>query len=87
MQDGAGTSGLTQLFNSVILDEVYEKKKEKIKNSDGVIIRSKESLHYYQIYQKYFEVEKSDSSPKCPYCQGSILKNSKFCRMCGAFPI
>ena len=62
-------------------------KKEQIKNSDGVTIRSKESLHYYETYRKYYEPIKTDSSTKCPYCKFSILKDSKFCRMCGAFPI
>ena len=87
MQDGAGTNGLTHLFDSVISNDIFEKKKEQIKNSDGVVIRSKESLHYYEIYRKYYEPIKSDSSTKCPYCKFSVLKNSKFCRMCGAFPI
>ena len=87
MQDGSGTNGLTQLFDSVISDDIFEKKKEQIKNSDRVIIRSKESLHYYETYRKYYEPIKSDSSTKCPYCKFSILKDSKFCRMCGAFPI
>ena len=42
MQDGAGTTGLTNLFESVISDEIFVEKTKKIKVSDGVTIRSKE---------------------------------------------
>lgn len=89
LQDGAGTSGLTQLFNSIINDSVYQEKKKTIQESDGVEIRSKESLHYYEIYRKYFKEPSKlhSSNDKCPYCQFKVGFDSRFCRMCGAFPI
>lgn len=89
LQDGAGTVGLTQLFSSIINDSVYQEKKKSILESDGVQIRSKESLHYYEIYKKYFDepLKLHSSDDKCPYCQYSVGFDSRFCRMCGAFPI
>ena len=89
MQDGAGTVGLSNLFESIITDELFAKKTEKIKTNDGVTIRSKESLHYYEIFKENFEIpEKSDPSERyCPDCTSKISENSKFCRMCGKFPI
>lgn len=89
LQDGAGTTGLTQLFSSIIKDSMYEEKKKTILESDEVQIRSKESLHYYEIYRKYFDVPSKlhSSDDKCPYCQFSVGFDSRFCRMCGAFPI
>ncbi|KKM73555.1 hypothetical protein LCGC14_1409340, partial [marine sediment metagenome] len=89
LQDGAGTVGLTELFSSVINDSIYQEKKKTILESDEVQIRSKESLHYYEIYRKYFdEPSKLPSSDnKCPYCQFSVGFDSRFCKMCGAFPI
>ena len=88
MQDGSGTSGLTELFNSVISDEKFEEKKEEIAKTDEVILRTKESMHYYEIFRKYFDTpDISDSKNSCPYCKNSVLENSKFCRMCGAYPI
>ncbi len=89
MQDGSGTVGLTQLFDSVITDSIFEKRKNEIQESDGVTIRSKESMHYYEIYRKYFELpsELHSSTSICPYCKYSVEINGKFCRMCGAFPI
>ena len=89
MQEGAGTSGLTNLFETIITDTVFSEKTKEIKEKDNVTIRSKESLHYYQIFKENFDLsEKYDSNNKpCPDCTSEIDENSKFCRMCGKFPI
>ena len=89
MQEGAGTSGLTNLFETIITDTVFSEKTKEIKEKYNVTIRSKESLHYYQIFKENFDLpEKSDSSKNsCPDCTSEIDYNSKFCRMCGKFPI
>lgn len=87
MQDGSGTAGLTNLFDSVINDQIFSEKKKKIEETDGVRIRTKESMHYYEIYKKLYGVpEKKHGNSFCPYCNFDV-ENSKFCRMCGAFPI
>ena len=89
MQDGAGTTALTQLFNNVISDNVFESKIKKIRDMDNVSLRTKESLHYYEIYRKYFEAPKNlhNSKDKCPNCHYKVKQSSKFCQMCGSFPI
>ena len=89
MQEGAGTSGLTNLFETIITDTVFSEKTKEIKEKDNVTIRTKESLHYYQIFKENFDLnEKSDLNKKlCPDCTSEIDENSKFCRMCGKFPI
>ena len=89
MQDGAGTVGLTKLFESIISDEIFSKKIEKIKKDDGVTIRSKESLHYYEIFREKFDPPMRTNSNQnvCNDCGSEIKKNAKFCRMCGRFPI
>lgn len=87
MQDGSGTAGLSDLFNSVINDKLFLDKKKKIESTDGVLIRTKESMYYYEIYRKLYELPvKKQGINSCPYCNFNI-ENSKFCRMCGAFPI
>ena len=86
MQDGSGTVGLTNLFESIINEEKYIGKKLTTEKEDGVIIRSRESMHYYEIYKKLFGVPKKSTENACPYCK-HVVENSKFCRMCGAFPI
>ena len=87
MQDGSGTNNLTGLFNTIITDEIFSEKKTKILEEDGVYIRTKESLHYYECFRKSSSVKKSNSDKKCPDCDYEINLNSRFCRMCGKFPI
>ena len=87
MQDGSGTNNLTGLFNTIITDEIFSQKKTKILEEDGVYIRTKESLHYYECFRKSSSVKKSNSDKKCPDCDYEINLNSRFCRMCGKFPI
>ena len=88
MQDGSGTTGLTKMFDSVITDDVYQEKTKKIKSKDGVTIRTKESLHYYELYRENFKVPEYDGNKNiCPDCNAEIVINSKFCRMCGKFPL
>lgn len=89
MQDGSGTSGLTSFFDTLISESVFLEKSKHYTNKEKVNLTSKESLYYYEIYRKYFDMPsalgKSESS--CPNCSYSIPKNSHFCRMCGSYPI
>ena len=87
MQDGSGTNNLTGLFNTIITDEIFTQKKAKILEEDGVCIRTKESLHYYECFRKLNSPKKSNSDNRCPDCNYEIGVNSRFCRMCGKFPI
>ena len=88
MQDGSGTTGLTKMFESVITDDIYQEKTKKIKNDDGITIRTKESLHYYELYRENFRVHEYNGAKNiCSDCNTEIEINSKFCRMCGKFPI
>jgi len=87
MQEGAGTSGLTNLFESIISEETYVEKKLTVEKNDEVVIRSRESMYYYEIFKKLNGSPVNDNAEyKCPYCKHEV-NNSKFCRMCGAFPI
>ena len=87
MQDGAGTVGLTNLFESIINEEKFVEKKLTVKNDDDVVIRNRESMYYYEIFKKMYgtPVDKN-AETQCPYCKHEVM-DSKFCRMCGAFPI
>lgn len=87
MQEGAGTQGLTEFFDGTIPDEIFFQKIKKIKAQDNVIIRTKESLHYYELFKKYHGLDNSGHTTSCPDCHYTIEENSKFCRMCGRFPI
>ena len=87
MQDGAGTAGLTWLFDSVISDEAFGEKKKRVREEDGIVIRTKESLHYYETYKRIHGPHAGGGPGRtCPYCRSGV-GDSKFCRMCGAFPV
>ena len=87
MQDGSGTVGLTNLFDSIVGEEQFVEKKLTVEKTNGVVIRSRESMHYYEIFKKLYGTPvNSKSEETCPYCKHHVGK-SKFCRMCGAFPI
>ena len=88
MQDGSGTTNLTKLFNSIITDDIFAKKVKKIKSKDNVKIRTKESLYYYELYKESFVIPECENGKNvCSDCNAEIINNSKFCRMCGKFPI
>jgi len=87
MQEGSGTAGLSNLFDSVINDQLFLEKKKKIEEKDGITVRTKESMHYYEIYRNLYGLPiKKQGIISCPYCHFTV-EDSKFCRMCGAFPI
>ena len=88
MQDGSGTVGLIKMFDSVITDDIFKEKTKKIKSEDNVTIRTKESLHYYEFYKENFKIpESTNGNNQCSDCNTEIVSNSKFCGMCGRFPI
>ncbi|MEM2160715.1 MAG: asparagine synthase-related protein [Candidatus Nitrosotenuis sp.] len=87
MQEGAGTQGLAEFFDRMIPDEMFLQKLQKIRQDYNITIRTKESLHYFEIFKKYHDIMESKSDQKCPDCHCAIEENSRFCRMCGRFPI
>jgi asparagine synthase (glutamine-hydrolysing) len=87
MQEGAGTQGLAEFFDRMIPDEMFLQKLQKIRQDYNITIRTKESLHYFEIFKKYHDIKESESDQKCPDCHYAIEENSRFCRMCGRFPI
>jgi asparagine synthase (glutamine-hydrolysing) len=89
MQDGSGTSGLTSFLDTLIPDSIFVEKSEYYIKEEKVRLSSKESLYYYQLYRKYFDMPSNlgISDTKCPNCNYSVSINSHFCRMCGSYPI
>ncbi len=89
MQDGAGTSGLTSFLENFVLDSTFLERSKYYAEKEKVCLSSKESMYYYEIYRKYFDMPSSiaKSDTKCPKCSYSIDPDSHFCRMCGSYPI
>lgn len=87
LEQGAGTSALTQYFHSR-MDDDFDDKAKRYAGQDYVKIRDREHLHYYELYRKFFSPPREgDCEVRCPDCKGCTKKDSRFCRICGAFPI
>ena len=89
MQDGSGTVGLTSFLDGVIPDDSFNTKSRHYEEKEQVKLQSKESLHYYEIYRKYFDIPNTlgKSDLKCPNCNFALNQGAHFCRMCGSYPI
>ena len=86
---GTGTTILPWLFDSRIPDSEFNRQKDKYLKEDGVVIRDKEHLAYYQIYRELFGLpsEAGGGARKCPQCGAGVKEGNTFCRTCGAYPI
>ena len=83
-------SGFTTIRNVLI----HKFKSDLCENSDtvrifdGVHIKDKEHLHYFQIYRKYFPlpIEEDCDGERCPDCYACLKDDSNYCHTCGRFP-
>jgi len=92
LEFGSGTTIFPKVFSEKISDKYFQEKAKKYQETDQVTIRDKEHLFYYEIFRSHFgipsEVFKDAEGKQCPYCKskGGNVK-SKFCKVCGAYPI
>jgi asparagine synthase (glutamine-hydrolysing) len=92
LEFGSGTTIFPQVFSEKVSDKYFQEKVKKYQETDQVTIRDKEHLFYYEIFRSHFgvpsEVFKDKEGKQCPYCKakGGNSK-SKFCKVCGAYPI
>lgn len=84
---GCGTTTLPQIFDQRITDAEFLEKQKRIKEVDGVAIRDKEQLAYYEIFREELGEKPPIKGRACPQCQYGVLVEATFCRTCGAYPI
>ena len=86
---GTGTTILPSLFELKISDLEFNEKKASYLNEDGVTIRSKEHLYYYEIYRSLIGTPQVTTAggKRCPDCGSSLEELVSFCRTCGAYPV
>jgi len=86
---GSGTTTLPNLFNRKILDTEFEEKRRRYLAQDGVTIRDKEQLFYYEVYRSLIGVPHLTGikGKTCPQCNSSIAENATYCRICGSYPL
>jgi asparagine synthase (glutamine-hydrolysing) len=84
---GCGTTVLPQVFDKRMSEEEFHAKQQRIKETDGVTIRDKEHLAYYEIFRRIFGVRPKTTGRTCPHCHYGVREDATFCRTCGAYPI
>jgi asparagine synthase (glutamine-hydrolysing) len=90
-EQGTGTQVLPIYFEEKITDTEFEEKMKRYLDEDKVNLSTKEQLVYYEIFREKFgipsEFYNDKSGKQCPNCKGYVETNTKFCRICGAYPI
>jgi len=90
-EQGTGTEVLPRYFDEKIPTEEFEEKQKLYREKDGVNLSTKEQLVYYEVFRKKFgkpsEVYNDKSGKQCPNCKGYVDVKTKFCKICGAYPI
>jgi asparagine synthase (glutamine-hydrolysing) len=86
---GSGTFILPSFFNSTIRDDEFEEKKSRYLEEDGVTLRTKEQLLYYEIYRSEVGIPHPAElqGKTCPFCNSSMANGITYCKRCGGYPI
>ena len=84
---GCGTTTLPQVFERRIPDEEFREKQKRIRETDGITIRDKEHLAYYEIFRDVLGPRPKTIGRTCAQCQYEVREDTTFCRTCGAYPI
>ena len=86
LEKGSGFEQISHKFAELIDDEEFDKESNNVALKN-VILRDKEHLYYYKIYESIFGSPMNEpcNSPRCSFC-GSCLLHSRYCYTCGAFP-
>jgi asparagine synthase (glutamine-hydrolysing) len=86
---GTGTTVFPRIFDGELSDGEFERKVRRYLEEDGVALRDKEQVFYYEIYRSVFGVPRGDESHgrTCPRCGSDIRAEASYCTTCGAFPI
>ncbi|NVM28370.1 MAG: asparagine synthase [Candidatus Helarchaeota archaeon] len=86
---GSGSTILPEFFKRKLRDTEFLDKKKKYYEEDGITIRDKEHLFYYEIYKSILGIPRpTDPDEKtCPQCNSNVHQRATYCRTCGAYPI
>jgi asparagine synthase (glutamine-hydrolysing) len=79
---GSGSTALSNLLSNLIQEKEFLEILKEVK------IRDKEHAFYYKIYKEVIgkiPEPKKDERP-CLYCGAGVKFNTKYCKVCGAYP-
>lgn len=92
LESGSGINKIISYLEDFITDPDFIEGYRKAQN-EGVLIRTKEHLFYYQTFRKFFDPpiqqiwEPFEGLKRCPSCNMKLCRNASFCKTCGAYPI
>jgi asparagine synthase (glutamine-hydrolysing) len=86
---GSGTTLLPKIYSQVIGDNEFIDKRKRYLENDGVRLRDKEQLRYYEIFREIFgsPTTQNRNQRSCPACKSNVPGNATFCTTCGEYPI
>ena len=89
LEVGTGTTTLPSFYEKRIADSEFSQKKAQYLENDKVNVRTKEHLHYYEIFRRLHGIPhlKALEGRKCPECGGNVKTGTAYCGVCGAYPI
>jgi len=89
IEQGSGTTMLQNYYAKKIDDSHFDEEKRTIKRRDGVVIRDKEQLAYYQVYKKIFgpPATRGVGTKLCKGCSTHLPDEANYCRTCGEYPV
>ena len=92
LESGSGINKIVSYLEDFITDPDFIEGYKRAQN-EGVLIRTKEHLFYYQTFRKFFDppirqiCNKSEEMKRCPSCNTTFCQKRTFCKTCGAYPI
>ncbi len=89
IEQGSGTSSLSEYYGTKIPDSEFNLKREQFWKSDRVRIRDKEQLAYYEIYRGIIGTPdgRGSGSKVCTGCSTHLPEEMNYCRTCGEYPV
>jgi asparagine synthase (glutamine-hydrolysing) len=89
IEQGSGTTALQGWYAQRVKDAEFGAKRKGYIERDGVRIRDKEQLAYYEIYRRIHGPPRPlDLSRRaCPACGSNVPDAATFCTTCGEYPI
>jgi asparagine synthase (glutamine-hydrolysing) len=88
IEQGSGTSSLPEHYARKIPDSEFNRKRDTFRESDGVRLRDKEQLAYYEVYKGIFGTPagRGEGSKVCKGCSTHLPEGMNYCRTCGEYP-
>ncbi|MDG6918674.1 MAG: hypothetical protein JRN62_04465 [Nitrososphaerota archaeon] len=89
IEQGSGTTALQGWYAQHVRDAEFGAKRKGYLERDGVRIRDKEQLAYYDVYRRVHGPPRplDPSRRACPACGSNVPDAATFCTTCGEYPI